>query len=654
MFNFTNQITEKIPTLTTNTNSSKHQREKSLSMREIYNLQNDDFICQEHIEVKEYILLEDSETDKAFTALCKNCLSDINMQREDDIKSNLFDRILISHREKILEIKENRFNFETNRNYGIEEEHKILFEENVLPLLQELRESFEEFQLEINSTISAGNLSEDTKSKMKEFVDSIELLENGAPKNTKWLGKNKDLKISYVRLALILLRFEEINISEGEVTEKLKTFIGKVDAIRISLQENIEKFLQNLLGEYYNYIFFLEKSQPDNVFRNSFNITATAISNSNVAETETETKILKEELSIINSKYMELEEILRRLQSENESLKQQPENSIYRSSLLDENKKLSEENKNLNIENKMKNNLVKSFQEKIIDLTKKVKEMETHLSSSEKKIGNLPINQNEEIESLKKHIKNLNLILQKNLNKPNAEIENKRLIEEFYQKEIYYQNLIEEFSRKENNYKTNISHLITSINLLQNKFAEKDQHIHHCESHIDNQGNHYEEEIEKIRKQYEHKISELVKSFTDYREKHCHLPKKEKNLRSSITQFVAGYKKLQEKITNEKPKNLENASQDYNELYDAYLSISEAYEGLLIDIKQQMALNLGLRGVVHELQSTIVDFNSKNGEVIIIENNDSILEKSDTQIEKLRLKYSEMKDKHLKFVKKTQ
>ena len=99
-------------------------------------------------------------------------------------------------------------------------------------------------------------------------------------------------------------------------------------------------------------------------------------------------------------------------------------------------------------------------------------------------------------------------------------------------------------------------------------------------------------------------------------------------------------------LINIKP---ENVNQEYAELHKTYLSISEDYEGLLIDIKQQMALNLGLRGTIIELQSTIEYYNRQNGNVIQMENNDLILEKSVTQIEKLKLKYKEMNERNLKF-----
>ena len=95
------------------TELNTNQIPKTLTIRDICTLKEEDFICKEHLEINDYILMEDAPQHNVskYSSICKNCLSDINREREDDLLTKLFDRIIINNQEKIIQIKENKYNF---------------------------------------------------------------------------------------------------------------------------------------------------------------------------------------------------------------------------------------------------------------------------------------------------------------------------------------------------------------------------------------------------------------------------------------------------------------------------------------------------------------------------------------------------------------
>jgi len=221
--------------------------------------------CQEHGEIKDYILMSTPPQGfKIYDIICKNCLSQINYKNPNPVKAELFDSIIIDNKEKLLQIKQNKLDLHTGNSGELIE----LINETILHLADELIFLSEEFDNQITGKISSMSAKAEEIGKLKNFINSIEFTSSGDP-NVSGIGKNEQLKNKYIKLALFLANFTEFSSDHSHVgiVESLKIHMGKMIQIRKVMVNKISTWLRYLSGEFYEFVHGLENLPVDRQFK---------------------------------------------------------------------------------------------------------------------------------------------------------------------------------------------------------------------------------------------------------------------------------------------------------------------------------------------------------------------------------------------------
>lgn len=227
--------------------------------------------CTEHSEIKEYILMQDYDNYKKYQTICSLCKSKLESKlssRGVEVKSKLMSHVILENKEKILKIKENKIDLSSvNRSVDL---NSIVFDQ-IMPLADELFILCEQFNREICENITGLSAKNDDLKKIQAFVNDIELTSNYEP-NVFGIGPRTDLKHKYIKLALFLLGFSGLPANSVGITAKFKKLLDEIVRLRNIINNNFTAWLRFLLGDFFDYIFSLEKVSVDFGYKENFPI----------------------------------------------------------------------------------------------------------------------------------------------------------------------------------------------------------------------------------------------------------------------------------------------------------------------------------------------------------------------------------------------
>jgi hypothetical protein len=285
--------------------------------------------CEKHSELKELFICSETKEYEKNDIICCNCLSELNRDYDDSIKSKLYSRIIMEEKEKILQIKENKINFDI---FTITKSLQIHTNNCIVSIANEFLNFNETFENKIINKIAIYKISNQEIERIKNFINTV--LNEKNEVIMKNIGNNRELKVKYIQLAYFLLRFKGIKKGDFEINykslvENLKLLLLDIIEIRKKMNKNVEKWLELILNEFYSYSHELENINLDNDF---FNRIKTQIK-------YTPKKILKE----INY----LREKVNSLNIENNSFREKADYLNKENSELKEVNKINKKNKHI-------------------------------------------------------------------------------------------------------------------------------------------------------------------------------------------------------------------------------------------------------------------------------------------------------------------
>ncbi len=281
---FTNFLKEQFK-ITNNFEEKKFKSDKNFN---ISSLANKSYFCTVHHEIEDFILFEDINEYKKYDKICKNCLSALKM-RKGETKLNVrpYHEVILDNKDLIDAIKSNQINIHgLNEAKRLSNEADNIANENILALADELIENYELFITQINSKLETVNEFEnDELIKIKEFVDSFDfdfdITKEGEPRANLLIDRKEknETIFKHISLATLLLNlnkdpskniFKFIDNKQNynsQLSENLKNYIINILKLRKFLVTKLSFFIKFLVGNFYDFIFHLEKSNPDNTFR---------------------------------------------------------------------------------------------------------------------------------------------------------------------------------------------------------------------------------------------------------------------------------------------------------------------------------------------------------------------------------------------------
>lgn len=232
-------------------------------------IESEDFenaYCNEHEDLKEFIIFEDvNEEHRKYDNICKVCLSELNRNLKRQVKTQLWDTVILNHKDKIWQIQNNKLNI-NSVSYG--SEAGSILRDSILTLADELIYISETFETEITSKIYINSTKTEQIKELKEFIGKISLNENNEP-ILKGIGKQEDLKKQYIKLALFLLQFSGIktdSVAQYSLSASLKAHLIAIIQLRRLIVLKLTEWIRFLCGNFYEYIFSLEGLQVDYEF----------------------------------------------------------------------------------------------------------------------------------------------------------------------------------------------------------------------------------------------------------------------------------------------------------------------------------------------------------------------------------------------------
>lgn len=272
---------------------------KKLSNGKDFNFDNIDHIrCEQHFELKDNFLLTETKEYHKYDIICSTCLSDLNRAYDDSLRSKLYSGIIYDQKGKILDIKNEKIDFE-NFTYG-----KILqnrTHDDILNSGDELVNFTESFEKNVMNKYTSCKTSPEDIKKIKDFIGKI-LNEKNEP-NLRNIGQNEDLKIRYIQLAYFLLRFRSAKENEENhkgLTENLKQHILDLIKKRKKINQNIDNWLIFILGDFYKKSHELENLPYDEEFYRNIQKEFTSQQDETIRELIKENERLKNVFLIFN------------------------------------------------------------------------------------------------------------------------------------------------------------------------------------------------------------------------------------------------------------------------------------------------------------------------------------------------------------------
>ncbi len=597
--------------------------------------------CTRHSEIKDYFLMSKVEGFKLLDTICKNCLSQINHRNPNPARADLFDTIIFDNKDKIIQIKENKLNLSGSSS----SETLGILKDTVLPLADELINLSELFYNQICGKISGNTARAEEVAKLKNFINSIELDINGDP-ILNGIGRNENLKHKYIKLALFLTNFTGLSndgVDHRGITESLKIHLSKMIALRKIIVTRITSWLKYLSGGFYDNLFNLEGLPVDENFRKNLKI-----------DYVSEDEIFKIK-AFYEGELFKRDERISFLEDENLRFKKEIE------SLRESFKHFSESDR---IITELKAKLHKAEGE-IAYLNQNM----TMLSNDNQRLNKLNIEYLNQIDVFRKEIAQLKFEFEGKLRNT---IETMKIDfdKRFTDNLLQFNQLKGKYSELENKYNLdthNISkekeQLVLQIKAMENDMKGSNSLLHSLSKErddlrtqlytlhgdmekqtkefniINNLKISYESRIAELQKKIEELSGFYTKLQTEYNSKITiinNLENKIKDLggvvsssENQISFFGGTVKKLEAMIEDLKKQNddlkikMLVISEKDNEISklklalascrDEWNKLSEAYEGLLVDIRSQISVNESLRSFIYELQSKIESHNQQVG-----------------------------------------
>lgn len=231
--------------------------------------------CAMHGGYNDIVVLEPYGKFAKYQAICRYCESEYNRQRKAaGINSRegciLMIDVIKDNVDKILNIRNGQLSI-TNQsdNYRCT---SILYDE-LMPLADELIDIVNDFNQDIFSKFNGSVADNEELLKIKNFIDQIPLI-NGVEPNVNKIEEDPDKKIKYVKLAIFLLNYTNVDsyIDCTGISLKFKESILRIVYLRRCIVETITKWLRFVLGDFYEFVFSAEKTSVDEAFRRSIKI----------------------------------------------------------------------------------------------------------------------------------------------------------------------------------------------------------------------------------------------------------------------------------------------------------------------------------------------------------------------------------------------
>ena len=223
--------------------------------------------CEKHFELKDNFMLCKTKEIDLHDIICSTCLSDLNRQYDDSLRSKLYSGIIFNQKEKILQIKHDQINFEL---FTTTKSMQVHTHNDIMCIADELLNFNDSFENEVIDKMTTCKTSNEEIEKIKDFI--MKILNKDNEPILKNIGQNEDLKIRYIHLAYFLLKFKVLKKEEmdyNDLTKNLKKHILDIVQIRKKMNKNVEKWLKLVLGEFYSYSQELENLPYDQEFYRS-------------------------------------------------------------------------------------------------------------------------------------------------------------------------------------------------------------------------------------------------------------------------------------------------------------------------------------------------------------------------------------------------
>ena len=616
-----------------------------------FDLKDDNLTCSEHSCVKNIFLVQDyTHIDtrfKKYSRICINCESNLKEKEGGPVHTALYDLIIRQNKAKIREIREEKIRFG-----GISElqvQHCDKFYDDVIGgLSDEMLGLCEMFETEILTRFCDSGNSEELE-KLKKFINQMKLDAKGDP-ILDGIGRDKEREREYISLAMFLIYFQGLvaqKVSYEGITQSLRNYLVKIISYRKAFVKRSTEWLRFLVGDFYDYLFTVEGLEIDNSFRSSLNIEY--VSEEDLAKL----KLYYEQ--IINQKNQNIEQISR--------------TSKEQLALIDELRRTIAQNK-IDYENSLRNkldNLRTEYENQISTLNIEIKNIKFMLSESEGRFQSEIRSISLERDQLKQQI---NSIMQERENfKQQTSVLSQKLevtLREWDNLKSAHSNLLIQFNQLKGEY-SNIQIQIDSLknenqglqmkinnlnSLVINVTKERDQfssqtllirgEVDRFKSQISIVTNvkiTLEEQISEYKRRYEELAIEFNKIRDEVNIKNTILQKMELSLRQAETNILNNNNQINLYVQqNDSHKttiiNLNNQLEEFrmkiniitekdNEISKLKLAISQcksewerlsqAYESLLVDIRNQLEMNQNLTMVVLDIQSKIEKHNTNIG-----------------------------------------
>ena len=261
--------------------------------------------CDKHFELKDHFMISKTEEYQQYDIICSACLSDLNRKYDDYLRSKLYSGIITENKEKILQIKEDKVNFEI---FTMGKSLDVNTHNDIAVSGDELLNFSHSFDTNVISKFTTCKTTHEEIQKIKDFIMTI-LKESDEP-NLRGIGGNEDLKIRYIKLAYFLLKFNGLRKEEMDytgLTKNLKAHILEIIRKRRIVNERIDDWLKLVLGEFYTLSQDLENLPYDQEFYDNCLLEARQNTSSSYDEkhylTEIERyKLINRDLSMENEK----------------------------------------------------------------------------------------------------------------------------------------------------------------------------------------------------------------------------------------------------------------------------------------------------------------------------------------------------------------
>ena len=212
-------------------------------------------------EIKDYFIMTPIGNERLYQSVCISYLSELNMKFDDEVKTKLYSAVILDNKNSIVNIKNNKIIFENvYKANGIHNQMEL----NLSTLSDEMMCMSENFESEIINKISSERTSAEDIKKLQLFISTI-LDANNEPM-MKNIGKNRELKIKYIKLAGFLLQNKNLGKTvtnyEG-LSQSLITHLSKIIALREMIVMKLTEWIRYICGDLYGFVHQLEGLKVD-------------------------------------------------------------------------------------------------------------------------------------------------------------------------------------------------------------------------------------------------------------------------------------------------------------------------------------------------------------------------------------------------------